>query len=150
MVTIKATIGNKTQHTTSTDKVTIGMQASDNVAIAVLKNDSKTNTNVTQGGYIQAGQSSSLTVTKGLPDTFESVSKNIRDWNVQYNFDANGDLQTAVYTRDGLVITKTFTYDANGDLEKITLTGDLPNGIQETEKTFTYDAQGVLVSVAYN
>lgn len=82
-----------------------------------------------------------------IGNTFESVSKNLRQYNYTLNY-SSGVLTTIVYTIPSVgTITKTLNY-SSGVLTSVVLSGSTPASIQLT-KTLTYTL-GVLTSVAYS
>lgn len=81
-----------------------------------------------------------------IGNTFESVSKNLRQYNYALNY-SSGVLTTIVYTVPSVgTITKTLNY-SSGLLTSVVLSGSTPASIQLT-KTLTYSS-GVLTSIAY-
>jgi hypothetical protein len=86
-------------------------------------------------------------LSEKLGDTFESVSKNLKQYDYALNYTL-GDLTSIVYTVPSVgAITKTFNYTL-GVLDSIVLSGNTPSGIELT-KTFNYTL-GVLTSVTYS
>jgi hypothetical protein len=70
-----------------------------------------------------------------LQSTFETVNKNLKAYGFVLNYTGTS-LTSIIYTKGSSVITKTFGY--TGELlTSITLSGDLPTGIQ-TVKTLQY------------
>tara|TARA_R110001632_G_C11279714_1_gene411729 strand:+ start:288 stop:1124 length:837 start_codon:yes stop_codon:yes gene_type:complete len=70
-----------------------------------------------------------------LQSTFETVNKNLKTYGFVLNYTGTS-LTSIIYTKGTSVITKTFSY--TGELlTSITLSGDLPTGIQ-TIKTLQY------------
>ncbi len=81
-----------------------------------------------------------------IGNTFESVSKNLRQYDYALNYSL-GVLTTIVYTVPSVgTITKTLNY-SSGLLASVVLSGSTPASIQLT-KTLTYSS-GVLTSIAY-
>jgi len=82
-----------------------------------------------------------------LGNTFESVSKNLRQYNYALNY-TSGVLTSIVYTVPTVgTITKTLNY-TSGVLTSVVLSGSTPLSISLT-KTLTYTS-GVLTAVAYS
>ena len=79
----------------------------------------------------------------GLPDTFETVSKNL-DASAGTLGRTDGELTSITYANG---IVKTLTYGVNG-LASVTLSGSTPGGIALT-KTFIY-TDGDLTDFAYS
>lgn len=74
-------------------------------------------------------------------EQFETVSKNLKSWNVSINY-SSGDISSIVYTDGISTITKTFNY-TSGDLTSLVLSGDTPTGINLT-KTFNYSGSDIV------
>lgn len=86
------------------------------------------------------------TFNNKIGNTFESVSKNLRQYDYSLNY-SSGVLNTIVYTIPSVgTITKTLNY-TSGALTSVVLSGSTPASIQLT-KTLTYTS-GVLTSIAY-
>ena len=90
--------------------------------------------------------SSSTILSDKVGKSFETVSKNLKGWGVEYSY--SGDLLSSiVYSSGSETITKSFNY--TGDvLDSIVLSGDVPNGIKLT-KTFNYLGE-VLDNIVYS
>lgn len=76
-----------------------------------------------------------LELDKTVPESFETVSKNLRGWASTFAFTGD-ELTSVTYESGGSTIVKTFVY-TDGDLTSIALSGDTPSGIELT-KTLTY------------
>jgi hypothetical protein len=82
----------------------------------------------------------------GLAESFETVSKNLKDYDSAYSY--TGDqLDSIEYTVGAGSITKTFNYTGD-QLDSIVLSGDTPGGINLT-KTLSYTGDNV-TSVSYS
>jgi hypothetical protein len=87
------------------------------------------------------------TFNNKIGNTFESVSKNLRQYDYALNY-SSGVLTTIVYTVPSVgTITKTLNYTSSL-LTSVVLSGSTPLGISLT-KTLTYTS-GVLTAVAYS
>jgi hypothetical protein len=87
------------------------------------------------------------TFNNKIGNTFESVSKNLRQYDYALNY-SSGVLTTIVYTVPSVgTITKTLNYTSSL-LTSVVLSGSTPASIQLT-KTLTYTS-GVLTSIAYS
>lgn len=95
--------------------------------------------------YVRASQVGGG-VAIGIGEEFETVSKNLKSYNYNLNFQ-DGILNSIVYLTGGGTIVKTFGY-TDGLLTRITLSGDLPDGI-DLIKTLDYTA-GELTTVTYS
>ena len=82
-----------------------------------------------------------------LPNTYESISKNINAYNYQINKNVSGIITSIVYATGSGSITKTYTYNGNGTISKIAITG---TAFASTyNKLFNYDALGSVSSIYY-
>ena len=104
---------------------------SDNTLILTMSN----------GDTVRAESPSTL-----VTSSFETVNKNLMSYGFAMNY-TGSSLTSIVYTEGAAVITKTFGY-AGGLLSTITLSGDIPTGIN-TVKTLQYsgtDLTGAIYS----
>lgn len=84
-----------------------------------------------------------------IENTFETFSKNLKDYNKTITYNSNEDVSTVTYDLGaGLQVTKTYNYLLNGDVDTIILSGDLPNNINTT-KTLSYSNDNV-VAITYS
>ena len=82
-----------------------------------------------------------------LPNTYESISKNINAYNYTINKDLDGIITSILYATGSGSITKTYTYNGNGTISKIAITG---TAFASTyNKLFNYDALGSVSSIYY-
>lgn len=79
-------------------------------------------------------------------ETFESVSKNLKNYSAALNYTGE-NLTSIVYNTGSGTITKTFNYTGE-NLTSIVLSGATPDGISLT-KTFIYTGEN-LTSITYN
>jgi hypothetical protein len=80
-------------------------------------------------------------------DTFETISKNLRNYPFVVNY--SGELVSSIVYNlgDELSITKSFNY-TDGIITSIVLSGDVGSGIMPT-KTFTYQ-DGNIIGISYS
>lgn len=84
-----------------------------------------------------------------IVNSFETVSKNLKDYDNVLAYDMSGNLDTVTYTVGASTIVKTFSYDMSGNLTSVVLSGaGLPAGINTT-KTFSYTGDD-LTGIAYS
>lgn len=83
------------------------------------------------------------TINSKLGETFETVNKNLKQYNYTLNY--TGETLTSIVYSNG--VTKTLNY-SSGLVTSIVLSGSTPAGINLT-KTLTYSS-GVLTSIAYS
>lgn len=79
--------------------------------------------------------------------SYETVSKNLKDYDYDISYTGGGDIDEINYNTPSGTITKTFNYTGS-DLTSIVLSGATPTGIKLT-KSFTYSG-GDLVAVIYS
>jgi hypothetical protein len=82
----------------------------------------------------------------GIQESFESVNKNLQQWDYAITYNVDDSVDEITYTSGLNTIVKTFGY--TGDkITTITLSGDTPAGI-DLIKTLTYTGDK-LTSIAY-
>ena len=74
----------------------------------------------------------------GVPQTFETVNRNLDAAGASTSVDADGVIQAVSYASG---IVKEFEYNADGRVVSITLSGSVPEGI-DLVKTFSYSPDG--------
>jgi len=100
---------------------------------------------VSQSSVFQAVVSPAVPPSGGAPETYETISKNLRSYPATLSHTA-GELASISYATPSGAVVKTFNRIA-GRLASIVLSGALPSGIATT-KTLTY-TNDTLTGVAY-
>jgi len=90
---------------------------------------------------------SASSAVSGSENTFETVSKNLKNYPYTLHYDIDGNITSIDYNTGSGTITKIFTY-TDGVITQIVLSGATPSGISLT-KTLTYSGD-TLESVAYS
>jgi len=89
--------------------------------------------------YIGDGVTPGGNLPSGMQLYFETVSKNIRSWDVAVSYNPDVTINTLTYTSGSDTVGKTFAY-ASGLLQTLTLSGATPASI-DLVKTFSYVGQ---------
>ena len=101
---------------------------------------------LTAGTNVSFTETDNTIVINSVQETFETVSKNIKAWDVTLNY-TGGNLTSLVYSYGANTITKTLGY--TGDLlTSVVLSGNTPSGIDLT-KTLIYTGD-TLTSINYS
>ncbi len=103
----------------------------------------------TQIDYVYDAETAVWIETIGIRKSFETVSKNLREFPCSFAYTAE-QLTSITYDKgDGKTIVKTLNYNSEGVVTSVVLSGDIDDTISTT-KTLTYNSEGLLTNITYS